>query len=252
MIAARLDLLSPDEKRLLQRAAVVGRTFSKDHLAAVDVDTPERLLGGLAARDMVQPLGSELGVQAHADPRRRLRVAGAHRARRGSTSPWRDGWRRAGHGDRQVIATHYAVAAGLGLSEARSDAVRLLLDAAFDARRAGAHGLGLRQAERALALAADDRRALGASYEAVGDAYWMAEQIEKAFEAYDRALEHGVAAGLPPVGHGPPALEVGRRADALEREQGDGGHAVSGSRTRSPAGWTTRPRRATRRWRPGC
>lgn len=97
-----------------------------------------------------------------------------------------------------MIATHYAVAAGLGLTEARSDAVRLLLDAAFDARRAGAHGLGLRQAERALALAADDRERCTA-YEAVGDAFWMAEQIEKAFEAYDRALEHGVSAGLPPA-----------------------------------------------------
>ena len=197
VIAARLDLLSPDEKRLLQRAAVVGRTFSKDHLAAVDVDTPERLLGGLAARDMVQPLGSEWAFKhmlirdVAYESLVRTDKARLHLA----LARWLEqGGPRRPSGDRH----HYAVAAGLGLSEARSDAVRLLLDAAFDARRAGAHGLGLRQAERALALAADDRERC-ASYEAVGDAYWMAEQIEKAFEAYDRALEHGVAAGLPPA-----------------------------------------------------
>ena len=195
VIAARLDLLSPDEKRLLQRAAVVGRTFSKDHLAAVDVDAPERLLGGLAARDMVQPLGSEWAFKhmlirdVAYESLVRTDKARLHLA----LARWLE---EGGHGDRQVVATHYAVAAGLGLSQARSDAVRLLLDAAFDARRAGAHGLGLRQAERALALAVDDRERC-ASYEAVGDAYWMAEQIEKAFEAYDRALEHGVSAGLP-------------------------------------------------------
>ena len=161
------------------------------------METPERLLGGLAARDMVQPLGSEWAFKhmlirdVAYESLVRTDKARLHLA----LARWLD---EGGHGDRQVIATHYAVAAGLGLSEARSR------------RRAPAAGRGVRRPPggRARPRAAPGRAGAGAgrrrpercaSYEAVGDAFWMAEQIEKAFEAYDRALEHGVSAGLPPA-----------------------------------------------------
>jgi class 3 adenylate cyclase/tetratricopeptide (TPR) repeat protein len=197
VIAARLDLLLPEEKRLLQRAAVVGRSFGKEHLLAVGIEEPQRLLAGLSSRDMLQPLGAEWAFKHMLI--RDVAYESLVRPERAQLHLDLARWlEQRMDGDRQVVAAHYATAAGLGLSEARADAVRLLLGASFDARRVGAHGLGLRQAERALSLAVDDVER-SAAYEAVGDAHWMAERIEKAFEVYDLALSHGLAAGLPPV-----------------------------------------------------
>jgi tetratricopeptide (TPR) repeat protein len=62
LIAARLDGLTADERRLLQDAAVLGKTFTKDAVAALagdEVDV-EPLLASLARKEV-------LGVQA--DPR---------------------------------------------------------------------------------------------------------------------------------------------------------------------------------------
>ncbi|MGE5274586.1 MAG: adenylate/guanylate cyclase domain-containing protein [Verrucomicrobiota bacterium] len=62
LIAARLDGLSPEERRLLQDAAVLGKTFSTDALAALSGSDAgiEPLLGALVRKEV-------LGVQA--DPR---------------------------------------------------------------------------------------------------------------------------------------------------------------------------------------
>ncbi|HEY8629199.1 MAG TPA: AAA family ATPase [Gaiellaceae bacterium] len=57
IIAARLDVLAPEEKRLLQDAAVAGRTFWLSALVAVgdrDERAVERALHGLARREFVQ------------------------------------------------------------------------------------------------------------------------------------------------------------------------------------------------------
>jgi predicted ATPase len=63
LIAARLDGLDPDERRLLQDASVLGKTFSKEALAALaGIPEPELepLLSALVRKEV-------LGVQA--DPR---------------------------------------------------------------------------------------------------------------------------------------------------------------------------------------
>ena len=63
LIAARLDGLQPDERLLLQDGAVLGKTFTRDGLAALTGFDPERLdelLGSLVRKEV-------LGVQA--DPR---------------------------------------------------------------------------------------------------------------------------------------------------------------------------------------
>jgi class 3 adenylate cyclase/tetratricopeptide (TPR) repeat protein len=57
LIAARLDLLSPDQKQLLQRAAVVGRVFWRGALQTLTPDLDvEALLDSLIARDMISPV----------------------------------------------------------------------------------------------------------------------------------------------------------------------------------------------------
>ncbi|HEX5246984.1 MAG TPA: AAA family ATPase [Gaiellaceae bacterium] len=63
LIAARLDGLQPDERRLLEDGAVLGKTFTRDGLAALsglDADRIDELLGSLVRKEV-------LGVQA--DPR---------------------------------------------------------------------------------------------------------------------------------------------------------------------------------------
>ena len=56
LIAARLDGLAPAERRIVQEAAVVGKTFSKEALAAL-LDDPieliEEVLGSLARKEVV-------------------------------------------------------------------------------------------------------------------------------------------------------------------------------------------------------
>jgi hypothetical protein len=194
VIAARLDLLPLDEKRFIQHVAVIGRAFGEEELVAVAPEGGKRLVANLSRRDLLVPLGSGWGfkhvlirdVAYESMPR-------SERARiHLDLARWLE--ERPGS-EAQTIAGHYASAVSLGTAEARPDAVRMLLRAASEARRVYAHGLALRQASLAQSLAQDDRqRALAA--EAVGDAHWMAERLDDAFDAYGVALEHGHLADL--------------------------------------------------------
>ena len=108
LIAARIDLLEAAQKRLLQRAAVIGRVFWRgalEHLApGVDVAAG---LEALIERDLIvrgRPL-DDLGrprvpVHARAHPRRRLRGAHEGRARRDAPAFRRLGAGRARRGQR--------------------------------------------------------------------------------------------------------------------------------------------------------
>jgi class 3 adenylate cyclase/tetratricopeptide (TPR) repeat protein len=196
VIAARLDLLPPDEKRLIQRAAVIGRTFGERELEIVSPDGTKRLVANLSRRDLLLPLGDVWGfkhvlirdVAYDSIPRAERSRIHLELARR--LEAVRDV-------DAQTVAGHYASAVSLGAGEARGDAVRMLLRAAGEARDVYAHGLALRQASLAHSLALDESDRAIAS-EAVGDANWMAEHLDEAFTAYGEALEHGHAADLPP------------------------------------------------------
>ena len=197
VIAARIDLLPADTKQVLQRAAVIGRRFTQAQLAAV-AGGPElgRTLRRLSERGLIhtEPGGGQAFKHAlirdvayesiPRSERARLHLALARTLEPDPVV------------SRQTLANHYATAAGLGADEARGDAVRLLLAAAADARAVYAHGLALRQASLAQSLASGDREQSAAA-EAIGDARWMTEAAEDAFSAYQEALEHAEAAGLP-------------------------------------------------------
>jgi len=195
VIAARIDLLEPDAKQVLQRAAVVGRRFTQDQLEAL-TDVPlGRVLRGLAERELivVEPGGGQKFKHALI---RDVAYESIPRVERGRLHL---ALARCLESDpvvsRQAIANHYATAAQLGAAEARADAVRLLLAAAGDARAVYAYGLALRQAGLARLLAADDReRALAA--EAIGDACWMTEDATEAWQSYAEAIEHAERAGF--------------------------------------------------------
>ena len=194
VIAARLDLLPVDEKRFIQRAAVIGRTFGVEELAVVNPDGGKRLVANLSRRSLLVPLGSGWGfkhvlirdVAYESVPRSERARLHLELARWFEQRP---------DADSQTVAGHYASAVSLGTAAARGDAVRMLLRAASDAREVYAHGLALRQASLAQSLAQDDRE-LALAAEAVADACWMAERLDDAFASYGTALEHAHAAGL--------------------------------------------------------
>ena len=198
VIAARIDLLPPDTKQVLQRAAVIGRRFTQAQLAAL---APEpdlgRTLRRLAERGLMfgEPGGGQVFRHALIRDVAYESIPRAERARLHLALA------RSLEDDpvvsRQTLASHYATAAGLGADEARADAVRLLLAAAADARAIYAYGLALRQAALAQTLAQGDRERSQAA-EAVGDARWMTEEAEEAMQAYGEALEHAEAAGADP------------------------------------------------------
>ncbi|MGN6379649.1 MAG: ATP-binding protein [Gaiellales bacterium] len=196
VIAARIDLLPQAEKRLLQRASVIGRSFEAGVLEALAPDgEPPGQVRELVTRDLVVPLGRS----GHSFKHGLIRDVAYESIGRSDRA--RLHLRLARHLDaqgagRQEVANHFSAAAGLGLTDVREEAVERLLEAAAEARSVYAHGAAMHQASRALAMAEDDReRAL--AQEAVGDALWMAESSSDAWQAYRLALDHAVSANLP-------------------------------------------------------
>ena len=151
VIAARLDLLDPDDKRLLQRAAVVGRSFTLEQLEPLlngGGRGPTGRLRNLVDRDLIHHRGGGRHSFKHALIRDvayesipRVERARLHLrlAEQLESSP---------ETACQVVAGHYAAAATLGEAAARAPAVRALLQAAQEARSVEAHGLALPAATR--------------------------------------------------------------------------------------------------------
>ncbi|HEX6489053.1 MAG TPA: adenylate/guanylate cyclase domain-containing protein [Candidatus Dormibacteraeota bacterium] len=212
LIAARLDELSADERRLLQVASVLGKTFRKESLPAL-IDLPEsridELLSGLLRKDV-------LSLQA--DPRSPERgqygfIQDLIRHVAYETLPKRD--RRALH---LAVARHLEDTWGgeeLDIVEVLAhhylEAHRLVPEA-DDAEgiRDKAHAALIRAAERAASLAAhEEARELfvqaasvapdagaGARFlEQAGFMAWHAAAYENAADTYRRSIDMYESAG---------------------------------------------------------
>jgi class 3 adenylate cyclase/tetratricopeptide (TPR) repeat protein len=200
VIAARLDLLDAQDKLLLQRAAVVGRSFTLEQLEPLlngGGRGPTGRLRNLVDRDLIHHRGGGRHSFKHA----LIRDVAYESIPRGERARLHlllaEELERVPEAGCQAIAGHYAAAATLGETAARAPAVRVLLQAAQEARSVEAHGLALRNAVLARQLADSDRERALAS-EAAGDAHWMAEHLDDARAAYLEALELGIAAELGP------------------------------------------------------
>ena len=206
LIAARLDGLTPAERRLVQDAAVLGKTFTRSALAAV-ADLQERelepLLASLVAKEVLtvqaDPRSPERGqygflqdlvrtvayeTLAKRDRKERhLRVAGyLERA-----------W---GEGEEEevveVVASHYLDAYRLapeaeGAAEIRAKARRMLVRAAERAASLAAAGEAQRYFERAAELtdSAQERAELA---ERAGQMAVLRGGIEEAAARYEEAI----------------------------------------------------------------
>ena len=203
VIAARLDLLDAQDKLLLQRAAVVGRSFTLEQLEPLlngGGRGPTGRLRNLVDRDLIHHRGGGRHSFKHA----LIRDVAYESIPRGERARLHlllaEELERVPEAGCQAVAGHYAAAATLGETAARAPAVRVLLQAAQEARSVEAHGLALRNAVLARQLAdSDHERALAA--EAAGDAHWMAEHLDDARAAYLDALELGHRRGARAGGH---------------------------------------------------
>jgi class 3 adenylate cyclase len=199
VILARIDLLSPAERRALQLAAVVGRVFWPGPVAVLGVeDDLDPILRTLSRRELiVSRLSSSLGGEpeyafkhvlirdvAYESLPRRERAA-AHAA----VAPWIE--EMAGEraeGLAELLAHHYDAAWGLGGDEElRGRARQRYLEASQGAIRRFATTQADRFGRRAVELSATRDERL-AALEALGDVFASTFDGDRTYRAYREAL----------------------------------------------------------------
>jgi class 3 adenylate cyclase/tetratricopeptide (TPR) repeat protein len=212
LIAARLDGLAPEERRLLQDAAVLGKTFTSGAVAALGGGSPERLeplLGGLVRKELLSiqadPRSPERGqygflqdlvrrvayeTLARRDRRERHLAAAAH---------LEAVWGAKEDEIVEVVAAHYLEAwrAGPDTPDAagiKAKAIELLAGAGRRAASLAAGAEARRYFEQAAELA-DDPVARAGLLEQAGQMAWMAGDGEPAGALFRQAIELFTAAG---------------------------------------------------------
>jgi class 3 adenylate cyclase/tetratricopeptide (TPR) repeat protein len=221
LVAARLDGLAVEERRLLQDAAVLGKTFTPTALAAVSGSEPadlEPLLGGLVRKEL-------LGLQS--DPRS---------PELGQYGFLQDLIRRVAYetlSKKERRAKHLAAAEYLGEALGEEEVVEVVAAHLLDAYRldpdADHDGALLVRARRALQRAGERAAGLGASPEA-------RRYFEQAAELSDDDREQASAL----MWAGRMAIREGAREEArtlfegamTRYEQAGDTHAAAGA-----AGW---------------
>ena len=210
VLAARIDALPPFEKRVLQEAAVVGRSFWDEPIARAvkDASLGEALLAletrGLIFARPTSSLAGEVEFMFKHALVRDVAYASLPRARRARAHGDVGLWIEERAGDRfdevaELVAHHYRSAvtgedADLAwledrdtLTILRKKAVEALLVAGAAARRRNAIDTALELHHQALALASsDDERAR--AYEALGDDHDAAFHGDEAVPNWQLAL----------------------------------------------------------------
>jgi class 3 adenylate cyclase/DNA-binding SARP family transcriptional activator len=198
-ILARLDLLSPGEKRVAQRAAVVGRVFWDGAVGTLaQVDDLDGALRTLRRREFVlERLSSSIAGQAEFTFKhvlvRDVAYESLPRRERGRAHAEAAAWIERTMGDRagelaELLAHHYDAAFSyIGDADLRRKAREQYLAAAATAHRRFAIEQGERFARRAVELSepgADRVEAL----EALGDLHYLAFLGDDAWRTYGEAL----------------------------------------------------------------
>jgi class 3 adenylate cyclase len=207
-IAARMDLLPPEEKRVLQGAAVLGQSFAEDMLEELLGESPREALNALERKALVQELFAT-GPGRYGFRHQLIRDVAYGALPRGERARLHeraaDGIRGAA-GERivelaELIAFHLAQAAEL---DPKPERRRVAHDATFEAAkiasRRGALARSQELYEHAAALAADDverSKALRVAAD-VANRRWRGDiayaLLRKAAQTAERAGESGLAA----------------------------------------------------------
>jgi class 3 adenylate cyclase/tetratricopeptide (TPR) repeat protein len=210
LIAARLDGLTPDERRLLGDAAVLGKTFAPQALGALsglEIDRLEELLSGMVRREVLglqsDPRSPEQGqytflqdllrhVAYETLPRRERREKHLAAAQHLSAALGEDEVA-------EVIASHLLDAYRLDPDAPESEALRsrahqALLRAGERAASLGASAEGQRYFEQAAELASEPSHQASALLRA-GEMAYAAPAFENAKALFERGIELYEAAG---------------------------------------------------------
>ena len=213
LIAARLDGLAADERRLLQDASVLGKTFTKHGLADVSGIAPdelEPLLGSLVRKEVLSiqadPRSPERGqygflqdllrrvayeTLARSDRKARHLAAAAH---------LEESWGHGEHEVAEVVSSHYVEAYEAApqaddAAEIKAKARSMLSRAGDRAASLAANEEAQRYFEQAAALA-DGPLEAAQLYERAGRMAWLAGRAEDARAHFGEAIARFDAAGL--------------------------------------------------------
>ncbi|MBA3716650.1 MAG: AAA family ATPase [Actinobacteria bacterium] len=209
LIAARLDLLLPEEKALLQDAAVIGKVFWPTALTAVgDHDSIEESLHALERKEFVQrqqrsSVGGENEYAFRHLLVRDVAYGQIPRARRGEahrrTAEWIESFSERADDFAEMLAHHYLAALELAQATGNEDAV-LAERARAALREAGDRASSLSALEaaarfyaRALELSPGDEERADLLFRYGRAEFWHSEQ--GGAEAFEQALAHFVATG---------------------------------------------------------
>jgi len=208
LLAARIDALPREEKRLLQEAAVVGRVFWEEPVA-LHADGSAALLGlerkGLIFARPTSTIAGQIEYMFKHALVRDVAYASLPKARRARAHAEHAAWFEQVAGDRveefaELLAHHYATAVAgdaadlawtddpTGRETVRAKAFEALLLAGGVARRRFAIATAVELHEQALSLAVSAlprARVL----EEIGDDHAAAFHGDEAIEAYQRALD---------------------------------------------------------------
>jgi class 3 adenylate cyclase/predicted ATPase len=240
LVAARLDGLPPEERRLVQDGSVLGKTFTKQGIAALaTLEDPvlEPLLAALVRKEI-------LGIQA--DPRSPERgqyaflqdivkqVAYETLARRDRKAKHvavarilESGWSGDEEEIVEVVAAHYVDAYEAApddpdAGELKERACESLVRAGERAGSLAAHGEARQAYARAAGLTADELTA-AELHERAGVAAWLGAEHEPAEEHFEQAIAlfeaHGAThpAARVAARHAEILWDRGRLEDGLER-----------------------------------
>ena len=198
LIQARLDLLPAEQRVLLQKASVIGRSFWESAISEITGATMLReSLEHLARRQLIHPAPSTLAdeneyrfehvlirdVAYDSLPRR---VKGETHAAVGEWLQLRSGKRAQEFAE--VLTTHFRTAfEALGDDRYRTRARGYALVATTNASRRFAVEQAETYAEQAVALSLPGREKVEA-LEAIGDLYSLTHRSQRAYDAYREAL----------------------------------------------------------------
>jgi class 3 adenylate cyclase/tetratricopeptide (TPR) repeat protein len=213
LIAARLDGLTPVERRLLQDASVLGKTFTLEAVSALS-GLPEAelepLLSDLVRKELLSiqtdPRSPERGQYGFVQELVRWVASGTlskreRRARHLAAAAWLEtSWGAKPEEIVEVLAAHYlgayqAVPGAPDAAEVKAKALELLTQAGQRAAALAASGEARRYFEQAAELT--DQPAVQAQLqEQAGQMAWMAGNGEQASAHFAGAMELFQAAGL--------------------------------------------------------
>jgi tetratricopeptide (TPR) repeat protein len=232
LIAARLDGLSAEERRLVQQASVLGKTFTKQalaHLSAFDEGELEPLLASLVRKEVVNlqadPRSPERGQYGFLQELLK-RVAYETLARRErktlhlTAAEYLEGsWGPAEQEIVEVVASHYLAALDAtpdadDADEIRAKARAHLTGAAERAASLAANEEAERYFEQAATLTGDPLEE-AELLERAGEMAWARGQNDQAETHYTRAIEL-----FEEQGESHPAARVAARLGEIEWQTG--------------------------------